>query len=177
MANHDIKTTLSLDGEAQFRSALQSSGRELRKLNSELQKDTSALGANATAQQRAAVRSDNLKKKIAEQEKIVNTLKQALAQSTAQYGANAATTSEWEIKLNKAQTTLNRMTNELDDLTRGLQATGENMGEAAQQTANMAEGLNMLKGVAAGAAGSVKQVFDTMLNNVKSVVSEIVNLT
>ena len=74
MADGTIKSKLQLDGEQQYKKALNDAYRSLRVLRSELKAETAELGRNATAQDKARTKVASLKQQIEEQQKVVKTL-------------------------------------------------------------------------------------------------------
>ena len=98
----EIKRKIVLEGEKEYSAALQAAQRNLKTLRSELKAETAELGTNATAQQKAETRARSLQKQIAEQEKIVKTLRAALEEAKEQYGDNEEVVAKWEQKLNAA---------------------------------------------------------------------------
>ena len=78
MANDGpIASKLQLDGEQQYKKALNDAYRSLKVLRSELKAETAEMGRNATAQDKARAKMASLQKQIAQQEKIVKTLEKA----------------------------------------------------------------------------------------------------
>ena len=88
MPGKEIKHTIRLAGEKEYSQALREAQRNLKTLRGELKAETAELGANATAQQKNEARAQSLKKQIAEQEKVVETLKKALAEAKRDYSDN-----------------------------------------------------------------------------------------
>ena len=85
----EIKRRIVLEGEKEYSAALKEAQRNLKTLRSELKAETAELGANATEQQKNETRARNLQKQIAEQEKIVKTLRAAQRGSGRQVGTKA----------------------------------------------------------------------------------------
>ena len=105
MANNDIKQRIILEGEQQYKTALQDASRNLKTLRSELKAETAELGKNATEQQKNEVKTKSLTKQIKEQEKVVDTYKKALDEVKDKYGDNEAAVAKWEQKYNEARAT------------------------------------------------------------------------
>ena len=115
-----IKQRIELDGEKEYNAALAEARRNLKTLRSELKAETAELGSNATAQQKAEVRTKSLQKQIKEQEKVVKTYQNALKEVKEKYGDNEEAVAKWEQKLNEARATLANMKNSLDDVSEGM---------------------------------------------------------
>ena len=80
LADNSIKQRIELTGEKEYNQALAEARRNLKTLRSELKAETAELGANATAQQKNEVKLKSLQKQIKEQEKVVKTYTDALAE-------------------------------------------------------------------------------------------------
>jgi phage-related protein len=109
----EIKTTLALDGEKAFNSAMQQAAREMRVLSSESRATTSAFGENAGSIEGLTSKNTVLSKQIDQQKEIVAALARALDESAAAYGEADQKTDAYRIKLNNATAALNGMQNEL----------------------------------------------------------------
>lgn len=167
---------LGVQGGEEFRKNLKSAQQELKKLNAELKRDQAALGNHASQEQKNAVAADNLQKKIAQQRAIVQAMSQALNESKAKYGENANATKQWELKLINAEAALNKMQNELEGMSGGLDKATKSLGDAAQRTANFAEGIQGLGRAASTVKDAVAGVFSTMLDNTRKAVDEMTKL-
>lgn len=124
MAEKTIKQKIELTGEKQYTQAVKDATRNLKVLQSQLRAESAELGKNASAQQKDEVKTKSLTKQIAEQEKIVQTLKEALEQAKTEYGDNEEVIAKWENKLNNARTTLANFRNELEGVGGNLQKGG-----------------------------------------------------
>ena len=176
MATREIKTTIAIDGEKQFKSALSEAQRSLRVMQADLKAETSAFDANTSAQQKAETRARSLKTQIEQQKKVVEALKGAVSDSAKKWGENSAQTDGYRIKLANAQKTLNDMTHELEDaekasdgLNQSFKETMTQMGPELKNTLSAAgsvlssigkAGAAAFGAVTAAAAGTVKGVAD-----------------
>ncbi len=120
MGVREIKTTLAIDGEQEFKSALADAQRELRLLGSELKLNTSEFGSNATSMKATSERAKILKKETEQQKEIIRSLSNAVEESAKAYGDADKRTDGYRIKLNNAQVALNRMQNELEAVNKEL---------------------------------------------------------
>lgn len=176
MATREIKTTIAIDGEKQFKSALSEAQRSLRVMQADLKAETSAFDANTSAQQKAETRARSLKTQIEQQKKVLEALKGAVSDSAKKWGENSAQTDGYRIKLANAQKTLNDMTHELEDaekasdgLNQSFKETMTQMGPELKNTLSAANNVFSAIGkagavafgaVTAAAAGTVKGVAD-----------------
>lgn len=174
MPTREIKTTIAIDGEKKFKSALDEAQRSLRVMQAELKAETAAFDANTTAQQRAQTRASSLRSQIEQQKKVVEALRGAVADSAAKWGENSKQTDGYRIKLANAQKTLNEMTRDLgeaekasDGLNRSMAQTTAQMGATFKSTLSAAgdiattvsaAGVAAFGAVTAAAGTAAKQV-------------------
>ena len=184
---NEVKTKLVLDGEKEYKAALNDAYRQLRILRSELKAESAELGKNATEQQKNAAKAKNLKASITEQKKIVETLTKALEQSKKQYPGNVAAQEQWILKLNNARAALATMQDALKNATEGMEdlndaADGFNdkLGDGVKNTASAVVNLNdsfkSITSVVSSVASAVGNSLDAISNTVKEVASEVYNL-
>ena len=108
----EIKTTLAIDGEKAFNSAMSEAAREMRVLASESKATTTSFGDNAKSIDALRAKNTVLSKQISQQEDIVRALSEAVKDSAAAYGENSSKTDAYRIKLNNATAALNKMKTE-----------------------------------------------------------------
>lgn len=183
MADGTIKSKLQLEGEQQYKQALNDAYRSLRVLRSELKAETAELGRNATEQDKARAKSQSLQKQIAEQEKIVRTLEQALKDSKVEYAENQEVQDKWEEKLNKAREALANMKNQMgdaQDALRGLVDSMRDAGSGSQEAADAVVSLNdclsSIGDVVKGVGNSLSGIFTASVDTMKDMVSEMYSL-
>lgn len=176
----DIKRKIVLEGEKEFNAAIKESGRNIKTLTSEMKAETAELGRNATEQQKAEVKAKALQKQIQEQEKIVKTLRAALAQAKQQYGDNEDVVQKWEQKLNDARTTLGDMKNNLEELGGGLDKTSDQFKRATDSAAgtviatkSVADALGEIGSVGDSISGAMENIFTGIVSGAGDVVSEL----
>lgn len=172
MAN-DIKSKIILDGEKQYSAALKDANRNLKTLRSELKAETAELGKNATAQQKAEVKTKSLQKQIKEQETVVKTLTDALDEVKEKYGDNADEVAKWETKLNNARTTLANMKNDLDGVGDGLAGIGRSSETAVIATKSVADSLGKIAGMGGMIADGIGAGFTAMVSTAKEAISAL----
>lgn len=176
----DIKQRIRLDGEKQYSQALKDAQRNLRTLRSELKAESAELGKNASEQDKARVKSENLKKQIAEQEKIVKTLQDALAEVREKYADNADEIAKYEIKVNNARAALADMQNALAGANDSVAKSGDAFKTAAGSAEegvvaakSFAESVGNLASVGESVSGAIEGIFSGMLDSVRSAVGEL----
>lgn len=133
MAVREIKTSISLDGEKEFRDAVNDANRAMRVMNAELKKIGSEFGVTGDKQQFLTQKSNNLRQAIAQQEQIVNALSGAVSDSAQKYGDAAKQTDVYRIRLANATAALNRMKQELDATDREAEELGRDSTRVGRQ--------------------------------------------
>lgn len=133
MAVREIKTSISLDGEKEFRDAVNDANRAMRVMNAELKKIGSEFGVTGDKQQFLTQKSNNLRQAIAQQEQIVNALSGAVSDSAQKYGDAARQTDVYRIRLANATAALNRMKQELAATDREAEELGRDSTRVGRQ--------------------------------------------
>lgn len=133
MAVREIKTSISLDGEKEFRDAVNDANRAMRVMNAELKKIGAEFGVTGDKQQFLTQKSNNLRQAIAQQEQIVNALSGAVSDSAQKYGDAARQTDVYRIRLANATAALNRMKQELAATDREAEELGRDSTRVGRQ--------------------------------------------
>lgn len=184
MANEGtIASKLQLDGEKQYKQALNDAYRSLRVLRSELKAETAELGRNATQQDKARTKMASLQKQIKEQEKIVKTLEKALEDSKKEYADNQEVQDKWAEKLNKARAALAEMQNQLgtctDDLEQfagGMKDVTNSSGQAMTTVVSFNDAMKSIGSIASGVGQSLSGIFSATVDTMKDMVDEMFSL-
>lgn len=178
-----IASSLTLDGEKEYKQALNDAYRTLRVLRSELKAETAELGRNATQQDKARTKTASLQKQIEEQKKIVETLKKALEDSRKEYADNQEVQDKWEEKLNKAREALARMQNDLEDttdnlkdLSDGMKDVSEGSGQAATAVVSLNDSLKSIGTLVSGIGGGIAGVFTATVSTMEDMVDKMMEL-
>lgn len=104
----DIGPKIGLDGEKEFRAALQSMGQQLKTLDTEMRAVTSAFSANDRSQASLSAQSDVLTKKLSTQEARLAEIQKALDYARANYAENSNEVQRWQQALNNATADVNK---------------------------------------------------------------------
>ena len=121
----DIGPKIGLDGEKEFRAALQSMGQQLKTLDTEMRAVTSAFSANDKSQAALSAQSDVLTKKLSTQEARLAEIQKALDYARANYAENSNEVQRWQQALNNATADVNKTKKEIEHLGDETQDTGE----------------------------------------------------
>jgi phage-related protein len=143
----EIKTTLALDGEKEFKAAMDEAYRGLKVLGSEMKLNTAIYGDNASSLEGLTKKGEILEKEIAKQKDIISTINKALDEAKSSYGENSKEAQQYQIKLNNATTTLTRMEGELKNNDAAIQNFGKETEVAEKKTRDWGDTLEKVGGV------------------------------
>ena len=147
MPVREIKTTLKVDGEKEFKKELADASREMRVLDADLRAISAEFRASGDAQAYYTQRSGTLNTQIRQQENIVEALNRAMKEAVAEYGDASREADGYRIKLSNATAKLfdlrvasEQAGRELEELGRDSGKTGQQIergiGDAAEDTAD-----------------------------------------
>lgn len=152
---YNIGPRLGIDGEAEFRRAINNINTNIRTLGTEMLAVTSAYDANDRSAAALTARNEVLVKQIDAQKEKLAKLQEGLAASAEKYGDSDEKTQRWQQTVNKATADLNKMERELAENSQALQDNGKELDSAAEKTANFGEKLKSgLSGAAKAAAAA-----------------------
>lgn len=154
----EIRTTLALDGENEYKKALSEAQRGLRVLGSELKLASVEFETNGDKQAFLTAKSQTLRSEIAQQEEIVKSLEGAVKDAGEKYGETAKATDDYQIKLNSAKATLEKMRRELDATDREAQDLGRDSVRVGRQLEDgIGDGADQAKESLESMAAQMKQ--------------------
>lgn len=111
----DVKVKVSADGAQQFKKDWADMVQQSKMLDSELKLVASSFDKSASAQKKAAAENKVLTKQIEAQKSKIDLLKNEIARTTDLYGKDSRAVMDLQTKLNKAETALNGMNNQLKE--------------------------------------------------------------
>ena len=180
MADKSIGARIELKGEKEYSAAIKEAQRNLRVLRSELKAESAELGKNASEQDKNAAKAKSLKAQIAEQEKIVETMRAAMEAARREYGENSEAVAGWEIRLNNARATLGSMRSDLESASGGIADVGASFVEAADgaemgvvAAKSFADALTDVGNVFGSVSDGIEQGFIGIVGHVKEAVAAI----
>ena len=154
----EIRTTLALDGENEYKKALSEAQRGLRVLGSELKLASAEFETNGDKQAFLTAKSQTLRSEIAQQEEIVKSLEGAVKDAGEKYSETAKATDDYQIKLNSAKATLEKMRRELDATDREAQDLGRDSVRVGRQLEDgIGDGADQAKESLESMAAQMKQ--------------------
>lgn len=112
----NIGPKIGIDGEAEYRKSLNNIIQQQKTLKAEMEATSTAFDKNATAQDKAKAKAENLTKQIDNQRTRVEKLKEMVQASAEKYGEADTKTLKWKEALANATTELNGMEAELADV-------------------------------------------------------------
>lgn len=133
MPVREIKTTIALDGEQQFKKALADATREMRVMDSELKAVTEAYRANGDGAEYFAAKQRNLRSQISQQEQIIKGLEQAVEEAGRAYGESSSQVDGYTIALNNARAKMSKLEKQLSDTDREIEELGRDSIKAGRQ--------------------------------------------
>lgn len=163
MAVREIKTSIALDGEQEFKQALADASRNLRVMDADLKAAATEFKFTGDAQQYYTEKSRNLKEQIAQQEQVVDMLVNAVRKSAAAFGESDAKTDGWRIKLSNATAKLMTMKKSLQDTDKEAEEFGRDSKRVGKQIED---------GIGDGAEEankSVKDLIESMQQDIGSI--------
>lgn len=126
---------LGVEGEKEFKQALNNINQQFKVLGSEMTLVTSQFGKQDQSIEALTARNTVLNKEIEAQRGKVDVLRQALANAAESFGENDKRTQSWQIQLNNAEAALNNMEREVESNNKAIEeASGsmEGAGDAAE---------------------------------------------
>jgi hypothetical protein len=139
---------VGIDGEVDFKKALNEINQSFKVLGSEMQLVASQFDKNDKSMEALTARKQMLNKEIDAQKDKISMLEKALQNASDSFGENDKRTQNWQIQLNKAQAELNGMERELDSTVKSLDGMGSGFDEAGKGAGDFAGELDKASGVA-----------------------------
>lgn len=163
MAKTDIGPKISVEGESEYRKAMNSIIQQQKEYSSELNLVTANLGKNATAQQKATSIASVLKKQIQNQESALSAQNTMLQKAVTKWGDASTQASAFRTAVNKTSTELANLKSRLSDAENGL-------GEFASETKSSGESLTASVTAGTLAAKAYEAVGSALLSAGKQVI-------
>lgn len=131
MAVRKISTSISLEGDAEFKRQLKEVDRELANLSGEMKLNTARFADNADSIEALTKKDELLRKKKEQLEEKVRALNDAVKKSGKYYGESSETTDKYRQQLNRAETALVNVQRELRDTERAMESMSDETEKAA----------------------------------------------
>lgn len=142
MGYSDFGLRIGVEGQKEFKAAMQDINRSFKILGSEMELVSAQFGKNDKSVEALTARKEVLGKEIDEQRKKTDVLRAALLNAAASFGENDKRTQEWQIQLNKANAALLNMERELSDTSNALEDTAKETNDLETQTEQLGDELD-----------------------------------
>lgn len=156
---YDIGPKIGIEGEKEFRDAINQINTNMKTLGTEMQAVASQFDKNDKSTEALTAKNEVLNKQIEQQKNKLSELSKGLAAATDKYGENDKVTQGWQQAVNKATADLNNMERELGNNNKAIADFGKEAEQATEQTSKFSgivgelkEGLKNVGGVVAKAA-------------------------
>jgi hypothetical protein len=139
MATRTVKARVALDGEAEYKQALQEINTGNRTLASEMKKLQAEYKGNSESMEFLTKKGEILERQLLQQKDKVETLRQAVQKSAEQYGESDQRTQKWIQQLNNAEAAEFDLQHAIEENNAALQGEDNTMislGDTVQQLAN-----------------------------------------
>ena len=129
----NIGPRIGIEGEAEYRKALQNIIQQQKTLKAEMNETASAFDKNTTAQEKVKAKTEQLNRAIEIQKERVEQTKRMVEESTAKYGEADTRTQKWKEALANANTELHNLETELKNLPSDVELLGKKFEEVGQK--------------------------------------------
>lgn len=163
MAVREIKTSIALDGEKEFKQAIADINRNMRVMSADLKATEAEYKATGDAQLYYSKKSQNLREQLALQQDAIDEMRTALQKSKETYQGVGPKVDEWRIKLSNAIAKQNQLKKSLADTDREAEEFGRDSRRVGRQIEN---------GIGDGAEEankSVKDLIESLQQDVGSI--------
>lgn len=173
---YDIGPKIGIEGEAEYRKALQQIVTQQKTLSTEMTATASAFDKGERSIEAYTAKNAVLEKQIAAQKQKMDMLKRAVQEASDKYGEADERTQKWQQILNRATAELNDMERELrdnktamDQLGNATDELGDDLNEAGNKGKTLGEILKEnlsftdIVNMAKAAAGAIRDVADALV--------------
>ena len=167
MATRTIKARVALDGEAEYKQALQEINTGNRTLASEMNKLQAEFKGSSESVEFLTKKGEILERQLLQQKDKVETLRQAVKKSADQYGESDQRTQKWIQQLNNAEAAEFNLQHAIEENNAALQGEDNTMislGDTVQSLADkfgitLPDGMkNALDGMGSFSAGTAAKM-------------------
>lgn len=133
MAVREIKTSIALDGEKEFKQAIADINRNMRVMSADLKATEAEYKATGDAQLYYSKKSQNLREQLALQQDAIDEMRTALQKSKEAYQGVGPKVDEWRIKLSNAIAKQNQLKKSLAETDRQAEEFGRDSRRVGRQ--------------------------------------------
>lgn len=149
---YDIGPRIGIEGESEFRKAIQDINMSMKTLGTEMQAVASQFDKNDKSTEALTAKNEVLNKQIETQKQKLSELQKGLAAAAEKYGENDKVTQGWQQAVNKATAELNNMERELKSNNNALEEVNKKTNKFTDALNGLGQGLVNAGKVAAKAA-------------------------
>ena len=187
-ATRSVKAKVELDGEAEYKAALQELNTGNRTLATEMKKLQAEYKGNAESTEFLTKKGELLERQLLQQQDKVKKLQEAVAYAAKEYGESSETTQKYVQQLNNAEAAQFDLQHAIEENNKALEGQGEEMtglGDTVQQLADKfgvklpdgaSKALNGMKGFSTGTVAAMAAAAAAIAAVVK-VVTDLTKLT
>lgn len=176
----DIGPKIGIDGEKEFRNALNNMSQQLKTLGSEMKAVTSAFEDNANSQEALSAQANVLNKQIDVQVKRIAELEKGLQAASQKFGDNDTRTLKWRQALNNANADLNKMRSQLNKVESELDGTADSTNDASEAMDDLGDAADntgdKFSTLRVAAGNLIAQGISTLISGVKDAASALWNM-
>jgi len=141
----NIGPRIGIDGEKEYRSAMQNIIQQQKTLNAELKASVSAFDKAGQSEKKTRAEIEALTKQVELQREKVSQMSDMLGKAEEKFGKNSVEALKWRESLANAQTKLNELENQLRSST-GLEAFGKKLQDTGQKLKDVGAGMQEIGG-------------------------------
>ena len=134
-----IGARLAIEGEREFKQALQNADAQLKALSSSLDLSAAKFAGQEKSMEALSAQYSILEKQYDTQTQKVDLIRKRLEQSAKEYGENSNQTLYWQTTLNRAETQLEKLRKKLQDTGESLETYDNGMEAAKDETDGFSE--------------------------------------
>lgn len=144
MASNIIGPKIQIEGEAEFRKAIENINASLKTLDSELKLNASMYEASDKSAENLAKQNEILTRSMEEQRTRLEYLQQGLEEGKAKYGDLDSTTQKWQQSVNKTAAELNKTNQQLENNQKAMDEASQSTGSYQAQVKELDEKMSVL---------------------------------
>jgi phage-related protein len=133
---------IGIEGEKEFKNALQDINRTFKVLGSEMKLAESQFDKQDQSLEAVTARNEQLNKAIDAQKDKIKTLEKALGNAATSFGENDRRTQNWVIQLNNAKAHLNKLENEVNKNEKALDGLEDGFNDAERQAGQFEKAID-----------------------------------
>lgn len=175
----NIGPKIGVEGEPEYRTAINNIIQQQKTLNSEMQKAAAVFSKDADAKKKNAAQMEILNKQIQNQKDRVSQLQTMYDKSVQKTGENSTATLKWKQALVEAETELAKMESQLQsmkgpgELASKLQESGEKLQDLGKKISGVGDSMTkMITGPLAGIGAASLKAFNDVDAGVDTIVKK-----